>query len=239
MYRGAAAESPVTESPQLPWVSTSRPFCPMPTSALPMGLVAVGVVLHAVADDVRHLVEPAVVHDLHGLHEAPLHGLEPVRHVGDGPVRDHVGRILQEVLAVGVLHGQLARLGGPAPRWRAGPAPDPPVSSSRPSSGPSRRPCPSTQPSFSSLSFPVSTRSIGSRIRFSMMSSRRFGGVLAHVVGEHILYVGPLGFTTRSRRISSPMNCPNSPGEISPSPLNRVISGFLTTFMASSRSRSE
>src|SRR3546814_6276566 len=48
---------------------------------------------------------------------------------------------------------------------------------------------------------------------------------------------------TGSSRISSPMKRPNSSGDISPNPLNRVISGlfpsFFTAFRFSSSERSE
>ena len=39
------------------------------------GCVAMGVILHGVADYIGHLVEVAVVDGLHGMQYSPLHGL--------------------------------------------------------------------------------------------------------------------------------------------------------------------
>ncbi len=70
--------------------------------------VAVGMVLHAGADDVRDLVELAVVHLEEGVHDAPLHGLEAVFEIRYGPVLDDVGRVVEEILVedlLDVCHG--------------------------------------------------------------------------------------------------------------------------------------
>ncbi len=56
-----------------------------------------GVVLHALADDVGHLVELAVVHLGERVQDAPLHRLEPVVDVGNGPVLDDVGGVVEEI----------------------------------------------------------------------------------------------------------------------------------------------
>ncbi len=61
------------------------------------GGVPVRVILHAVAHHVGHLVELAVVHLHQRVKDAPLHGLEPVVQVRDGPVLDDVGRVFQKV----------------------------------------------------------------------------------------------------------------------------------------------
>ena len=60
------------------------------------GRVAVRVVLHRLADDVRHLGVPAVVHLVHRVQDAALDGLQAVHDVRDGALEDHVGRIVQE-----------------------------------------------------------------------------------------------------------------------------------------------
>ena len=59
------------------------------------GGVTVGVVLHGLAHDVGDLGVGAVVHPVHRVEDAALHGLETVHDVGDGPVQDHVGGIVQ------------------------------------------------------------------------------------------------------------------------------------------------
>ena len=59
------------------------------------GLVAVRVVLHGLADDVGDLGVGAVVHLVHGMQHAPLHGLESVHDVRHGPVQDHVRGVVQ------------------------------------------------------------------------------------------------------------------------------------------------
>ena len=59
------------------------------------GLVAVGVVLHGLADYVRHLGVGTVVHLAHHVQHAPLDRLQAVGDVGDGTVQDHVGCVIQ------------------------------------------------------------------------------------------------------------------------------------------------
>ena len=66
--------------------------------------VAVGMVLHAVPDDVGHLVELAVVHLEEGVEYAPLHRLEPVLEVGYRPVLDDVGGIVEVVVVEDLLY---------------------------------------------------------------------------------------------------------------------------------------
>ena len=60
------------------------------------GSVAVGMELHRVAHDVRHLVISAVVHPLHRVHNSSLHGLETVLDVGNGAVENRIRRIVEE-----------------------------------------------------------------------------------------------------------------------------------------------
>ena len=62
------------------------------------GLVAVGVILHRVANDVGHLVEASVVLLLQRVEDAALHGLEPVVDVRDGALEDDIARIIQKPL---------------------------------------------------------------------------------------------------------------------------------------------
>ena len=60
-------------------------------------LVAVRVQLHGFADHVGHLVEAAVVHVGERLQDAPLHRLEAVVGVRDGPLADDVGGVVEEI----------------------------------------------------------------------------------------------------------------------------------------------
>ena len=53
------------------------------------------VILHCLADYVRHLGVTAVVHDSHGVQDAPLDGLESVYDMRNGTVQDGIGRIVQ------------------------------------------------------------------------------------------------------------------------------------------------
>ncbi|MPL58967.1 hypothetical protein SDC9_04513 [bioreactor metagenome] len=68
------------------------------------GLVAVGVVLHAMPDDIGHLVELAVVHFEEGVQNAPLDRLKPVLQIGDSPVLDDVGSVVEEVVVEDFLY---------------------------------------------------------------------------------------------------------------------------------------
>ena len=62
--------------------------------------VAVRVVLHGLTHDVGHLVVAAVVDDLHGVEDAPLHGLQAVLDVRHGALQDHVGGVIQKPVLV-------------------------------------------------------------------------------------------------------------------------------------------
>src|SRR3546814_12160265 len=59
------------------------------------GGVAVGVVFHGIADHVGGLVEPAIVHLLQRMQDAPLYGLESIVDMGYGPVKDDVGGVIR------------------------------------------------------------------------------------------------------------------------------------------------
>ena len=63
-----------------------------------------GVVLHAVAHHIGHLVEFPVVHFKERMEYAPLHRLEAVLKIGNGPVLDHIGRVFEEVSVEDVLY---------------------------------------------------------------------------------------------------------------------------------------
>ena len=68
-----------------------------------------GVELHRVAHDVGHLVIPPVVHALHGVQYAPLHGLQSVLYVGHGTLQYHVRSIVEKPVLVHpakVMHGR-------------------------------------------------------------------------------------------------------------------------------------
>ena len=56
--------------------------------------------LHGVPHDVRHLVVSAVVHALHRVHDAALHGLEAVLDVGHGTFQDDIRGVVQEPVLV-------------------------------------------------------------------------------------------------------------------------------------------
>ena len=60
------------------------------------GSVAVGVELHRVPHDVRYFVISAIVHPLHRVHNAALHGFETVLNVGNGAVENRIRGIVEE-----------------------------------------------------------------------------------------------------------------------------------------------
>ena len=55
-----------------------------------------GMVLHGLADDVGHLGETAVVDPVHGMEHPPLDRFESIDDVGDGPLEDYIGRVVEE-----------------------------------------------------------------------------------------------------------------------------------------------
>ncbi len=57
-------------------------------------------VLHGLAHDVGHLVVAAVVDRLHGVEDAPLHGLQAILDMGHGTLQDHVGGVIQKPVLV-------------------------------------------------------------------------------------------------------------------------------------------
>lgn len=59
-----------------------------------------GMELHGVTHDVGHLVVSSVVHALHAVEDASLHGFQAVLDVGYGAFQDHVRRIVQEPVLV-------------------------------------------------------------------------------------------------------------------------------------------
>ena len=61
------------------------------------GGVAVGMVVHGVADDVGGLVGSAVIDLMQDPEDAALHGFETVVHVGNGAVLDDIGGVIEEV----------------------------------------------------------------------------------------------------------------------------------------------
>ena len=71
--------------------------------------IAVRMVLHRVADDVRDLRVTSVVLLPQRMHDAPLHGLKSVLHRRNRTVADHVRRVLPEVEVVELLHRPGAR----------------------------------------------------------------------------------------------------------------------------------
>jgi len=67
---------------------------------IPDRSISVGMILHGLPDDVGYLVETAVIHLLHGMENPTLNGLQPVNHIGYGPLQDHIGGVIQEPLPV-------------------------------------------------------------------------------------------------------------------------------------------
>jgi hypothetical protein len=56
-----------------------------------------GVQFHGLADDVGHFLETAVIHVVQRLQDAALDRLQAVVYVGDRPLLDNIGGILNEV----------------------------------------------------------------------------------------------------------------------------------------------
>ena len=59
-----------------------------------------GMELHGMADDVSHLVVSSVVHSLHGVEDAPLHGLQSVLDMRHGTLQDYIRGVIQEPVLV-------------------------------------------------------------------------------------------------------------------------------------------
>ena len=64
------------------------------------GGIAVGVVLHRIAHNVRHLVEPAVVHLLHRVEQTALHRLQSVTQMGHRAVKDGIAGVVQKPVLI-------------------------------------------------------------------------------------------------------------------------------------------
>ena len=56
--------------------------------------------LHGVAHNIGHFVVTSVIHALHGMEDAPLHGFEAVHNVWDSAFQDYIGSIIQEPVLV-------------------------------------------------------------------------------------------------------------------------------------------
>jgi hypothetical protein len=80
------------------------------------GGIAVGVELHGVAHDVRHLVVASVIEALHRVQDASLHGLQAIVEVRHGTLKDDVRGIVQKpvlIHAAQLVFGRFGlRLGG-------------------------------------------------------------------------------------------------------------------------------
>ena len=59
-----------------------------------------GMIFHGLAHNVCHLVELAVVHGDKRMEYASLHRFKAVHQVGDSPVSDYIGGILQEIIFI-------------------------------------------------------------------------------------------------------------------------------------------
>ena len=62
--------------------------------------VAMRMELHGVAHNIGHFVVASVIHALHGMQDAPLHGFEAVHNVWDSAFQDYIGSIIQEPVLV-------------------------------------------------------------------------------------------------------------------------------------------
>ena len=62
--------------------------------------VAMRVELHRVSHDVRHLIISSVVHALHRVQDASLHGFQTVLDMGNGTVEDAITGIIEEPILI-------------------------------------------------------------------------------------------------------------------------------------------
>lgn len=69
------------------------------------GGVAMGVILHGVADDIGDFVVTTVFEFVHGMEDATLDGFEAVVDVGDGALEDDVGSVFEEPVAIEIVNG--------------------------------------------------------------------------------------------------------------------------------------
>ncbi len=97
---GRGGVVPGKDVPPVPLGVDEQVFLPDLHHGVANGGIPVGVVLHGVADDVGHLVVPAVLLLPHGVQDTALDWLEAVLHMRDGTLQDHIGRILQEPIPV-------------------------------------------------------------------------------------------------------------------------------------------
>ena len=56
--------------------------------------------LHGVSHDIRHLVVSSVIHSLHRVQYASLHGLQSVLDMRHGTLENHIGGIVEEPVLV-------------------------------------------------------------------------------------------------------------------------------------------
>ena len=60
------------------------------------GSISVGMILHRRTDDIGNLGKTPVVNLVHGVQDTPLHGLQAIDDMRNGPLENHIGRIVQE-----------------------------------------------------------------------------------------------------------------------------------------------
>ena len=68
-----------------------------------------GVKLHGMSHNVGHLVVASVVHALHGVKNASLHGFQSVLYMGNGTFQDYIRGIVEEpvlIHAAQMVHGR-------------------------------------------------------------------------------------------------------------------------------------
>ena len=56
--------------------------------------------LHGFTGDIGHFVVASIIHTLHGVKDAALHGFEPVAQMRNGTLKDDIGGIVEKPLLV-------------------------------------------------------------------------------------------------------------------------------------------
>lgn len=67
------------------------------------GCITVRVVLHGLSDDICHLIEPSIIHLLHGMHDAALHRFQSIFYCGDGTLENYVAGVVKEPALVHIV----------------------------------------------------------------------------------------------------------------------------------------
>ena len=68
------------------------------------GHFTVRMVLRRLSGDIRHLVQPSIVHDFHGMENSALHWFEAVVDVRHGAFQNHIAGVIHEPVAIHLPH---------------------------------------------------------------------------------------------------------------------------------------